>query len=392
MTTTTTASVSKPLMRKRPRWVTPLIVVGVLLAATLAMTLLNPAGQGNTDELDPANPGYSGAQGLAHVLSDHGVSVTVVRSQRELLDETIDGTSTVVITHDLRLSGRTARAALAHAASAASVILLDPDPEVTKGMGLPVESHLTDLTDVAAACTVAAVGEDFRLALAGRAYTTTGSGSGTTSCFPDKSGGGALVSLPGAAGRPPVILLGDDTLISNGTILDSDNAAIALHLFGQTDRLIWYVPSLADIAPSESSSRSIAPAWFGPGLALATSAVVFLCLWRGRRLGRLVTEPLPVIVRAVETTESRGRMYRKSRDRTRALAVLQLATRRRLTAYLGLSASSTVSSVAAAAAAVSGRSYHDALDLLSSSAVHDDSSLLELANNLIALEKEVRRP
>ena len=164
------------------------------------------------------------------------------------------------------------------------------------------------------------------------------------------------------------------------------------HLFGQTDHLIWYVPSLADVAPSESSSRSIAPLWFGPGVAVATSAVVFLCLWRGRRLGRLVTEPLPVIVRAVETTESRGRMYRKSRDRTRALAVLQLATRRRLTAYLGLSASSAVSSVAAAAAAVSGRSYRDVLNLLSSSAVHDDSSLLELANNLIALEKEVRRP
>ena len=393
MTMTTVAAVSRPLTLKRPRWVAPLIVVGVLLAATLAMTLLSPAGHGNTDDLDPANPGYSGAQGLAHVLSDHGVSVTVVRSQRELLDETVDGTSTVVITHTLRLSGRTARAALAHAAPAASVILLGPDPEVTKGMGLPVDSHLANLTELTASCTGAGVGADFRLAQAGRAYTATGSDSGATTCFPDKSdGGGAMVSLPGAAGRPPVILLGDDTLISNGTILDSDNAAIALHLFGQTDRLIWYVPSLADIAPSESSSRSIAPGWFGPGLALATSAVVFLCLWRGRRLGRLVTEPLPVIVRAVETTESRGRMYRKSRDRTRALAVLQLATRRRLTAYLGLSASSAVSSVAAAAAAVSGRSYHDVLDLLSSSAVHDDSSLLELANNLIALEKEVRRP
>ena len=94
----------------------------------------------------------------------------------------------------------------------------------------------------------------------------------------------------------------------------------------------------------------------------------------------------------METTESRGRMYRKSRDRTRALAVLQLATRRRLTAYLGLSASSSAGSVAAAAAAVSGRSYHAVLDLLGSSAVHDDSSLLEQANNLIALEKEVRRP
>ena len=392
MTMTTVPAVSGPLKPKRPRWVTPLVVVGVLLTATLAMTLLSPSGHGNTDDLDPANPGYSGAQGLAHVLSDHGVAVTVVRSQRELLDETVAGTSTVVITHTLRLSARTARAALAHAAPAASVILLDPDPEVTKGMGLPVDSHIANLTRLTAACTGAEVGADFRLAQAGRAYTATGVDSGATTCFPDKSdGGGAMVSLPGAAGRPPVILLGDDTLISNGTILDSDNAAIALHLFGKTDHLIWYVPSLADVAPSESSSRSIAPAWFAPGLAVAVSAVVFLCLWRGRRLGRLVTEPLPVIVRAVETTESRGRMYRKSRDRARALAVLQLATRRRLTAYLGLSASSAVSGVAAAAAAVSGRSYHDVLTLLSSTAVHDDSSLLELSNNLIALEKEVRR-
>ena len=309
---TTITPVSKPLKRKHSRWVTLLIVIGALLAATMAMTLLNPDGQGNTEDLDPANPGYSGAQGLAHVLSDHGVHVTVVRSQRELLKETIDGTSTVVITHTIALSGRTARAALAHSASAASVVLLDPDPEVTKGMGLPVDSHLTDLTDVTAACTGAEVGEDFRLAQAGRAYTPTANASSATTCFPDKSdGGGAMVILPAAElGRPPVTLLGDDNLISNGSILNSDNAAIALHLFGQTSRLIWYVPSLADITASESSSRSIAPAWFRPGLALATSAVVFLCLWRGRRLGRLVTEPLPVIVRAVETTESRGRMYR----------------------------------------------------------------------------------
>jgi hypothetical protein len=84
-------------------------------------------------------------------------------------------------------------------------------------------------------------------------------------------------------------------------------------------------------------------------------------------------------------------MYRKSRDRARAMAVLQLATRRRLTAYLGLSPSSSVGSVSAAAAAVSGRPYQEVLDLLSSATVKDDSSLLELANNLAALEKEARR-
>ena len=383
----------KPVKRRRPRWVTPSIVVGLLLAVTLAVTVMTPDGQGNTDDLDPANPGYSGAQGLAHALSDHGVGVTVVRSQRELLAQTIDGATTVVITGTIRLSARTARAALDHAGSAASLVLLNPDPEVTQGMSLPVDSHRADLTDVSAGCPGAEVGEEFRLAQARRAYTPTDNGSAAKTCFPDKSdGGGAMVTLPGAAGRPPVILLGDDSLISNGTILDADNAAIALHLFGQTDRLVWYVPSLADIRAAESTSRSIAPPWFQPGLALATSAVVLLCLWRGRRLGRLVTEPLPVVVRAVETTESRGRMYRKSRDRTRALAVLQLATRRRLAAYLGLSPSSAVSSVAAAAAAVSGRNYQDVLDLLNSSAAHDDSSFLQLANTLATLEKEVRRP
>ena len=386
------SQVAQTVRRKRPRWVTPLVVIGVLLAMAMALTLLDRGGRGNTDDLDPANPRSAGAQALARVLGDHGVKVTVIRSQRELLDETIDGTSTVVITHTLRLSGRTARTALTHTASAASVVLLDPDPEVTKGMELPVDSHLTDLSTPAAACTGTGLGQDFRLEGAERAYTTTANAAGATTCFPDKlDGGGAMVRLPGAVGRPPVTLLGDDTLISNGTILDSDNAAIALHLLGQTGHLIWYIPSLADITASESTSRSIAPPWFQPGVALAASAVVFLSLWRGRRLGRLVTEPLPVIVRAIETTESRGRMYRKSRDRTRALAVLQLATRRRLTAYLGLSSRSSVSSVAAAAAAVSGRSYQDVLELLSSPAVHDDSSLLELANTLAALEKEVRR-
>jgi len=389
----TTAPDSKRFKGRRPRWFTPSIVVGLLLAATLAVTLLTPGGKGNPDDLDPANPGYSGAQALAHVLRNHGVSVTVVRSQRALLDQTIDGATTVVVTNTIRLSGRTARTALSHAASAASLVLLDPDPEVTKGMGLPVESHLTDLTDVNAGCQGTDLGSDFRLAEAGRAYATAASAGAALTCFPDTiDGGGAMVSLPRTPGRPPVTVLGNDSLITNGAILDSDNAAIALRLLGHSDRLIWYVPSLADISAVDGNSRSIAPSWFQPGLALGSSAVILLCLWRGRRLGRLVTEPLPVIVRAVETTESRGRMYRKARDRTRALAVLQLAARRRLAAYLGLPVSSNISGVAAAAAAVSGRRYEDVLRLLSSPAAHDDSSLLERANALTALEKEVRRP
>jgi hypothetical protein len=389
---TTTVQATKPAVRRRPRWLTPVILIAILVAVAMALTVLNRSTQKNSDDLDPANPGYSGAQGLARTLSSHGVEVSVVRNQQALLGQSIDSDTTVVITATNRLSQRTALAALSHAAPAASLVLLDADREVTAGMGLPVDSHRAELADVVAGCQDADIGRSYRLARAGRAYKPTTAASAATTCFPDKTdGGGGMVRLPAASGRPAITLLGDDSLIINGAILDADNAAIALRLFGSSDRLVWYVPDLADITAAESASRSIAPEWFRPGLALAASAVLLLCLWRGRRLGRLVTEPLPVVVRAVETTESRGRMYRKSRDRDRALAVLQLATRRRLASYLGLPPSSTVSSVAAASAAVSGRIYRDVLALLDSPAAHDDSSLVELANSLLALEKEVRR-
>jgi len=272
---TTTAAVSKSLTPTRPRWLTPLIVFVLLIASAMAVTLLTRGPRRNADDLDPANPGFSGAQALAHVLSNHGVRVTVVRSQRELLSQVVDGATTVAITGTSSLSGRTAHVALIHAASAASLVLLDPDPEVTKGMGLPAGSHLADLTNVAAGCRGTDVGAGFRLAHADRAYTPTASGSVATTCFHDKSsGGGALVSLPATAGRPPVILIGDESLIVNGLILDSDNAGIALHLFGHTDRLVCVWSGTSPLRPTSqqptatrdpSRRRGSSPAWhWGP--------------------------------------------------------------------------------------------------------------------------------
>ena len=46
--------------------------------------------------------------------------------------------------------------------------------------------------------------------------------------------------------------------------------------------------------------------------------VVLVALWKGRRLGPLVAEQLPVVVRASETVEGRGRLYRSRRARDRA--------------------------------------------------------------------------
>ncbi len=87
----------------------------------------------------------------------------------------------------------------------------------------------------------------------------------------------------------------------------------------------WSGTSLRHGHPVTDTSRrdEVVPGWVGPTLALLTVVLLGVMLWRGRRLGRLVSEPLPAVVRAAETTESRGRLYRKGRDTGRAGAILQ---------------------------------------------------------------------
>src|SRR4029079_9085813 len=74
-----------------------------------------------------------------------------------------------------------------------------------------------------------------------------------------------------------------------------------------------------------------------PILALQRLLVVVVtAIWRGRRLGRLVTEKLPVVVRAGETTRGRGRLYRRGRSHGHAAAALRAGTAARSAARLGL--------------------------------------------------------
>ena len=166
-----------------------------------------------------------------------------------------------------------------------------------------------------------------------------------------------------------------------------------MRTLGHSSRLVWYVPDLRDAPLSaQDQPEQFFPDWLGPMVLLGGFAVLAVMFWRGRRLGRLVTEPLPVVIRAVETTESRGRLYRKARDSTRASAVLRDATRRRLTAYLGLPYASHPDAVVTAMAEASGRSPDQVRWLLYGPPPSNDSDLLGLAVQLSALEKETRRP
>ena len=79
-------------------------------------------------------------------------------------------------------------------------------------------------------------------------------------CFPGDLG--AVVLRP----RDGLLLFGADQAFTNDQVLRADNAAVALRLLGQDRRLVWYVPSLADLSAGEGvTPTSLLPRWIFPG-------------------------------------------------------------------------------------------------------------------------------
>ena len=207
-------------------------------------------------------------------------------------------------------------------------------------------------------------------------------------CFTGEHG--HLVAMP----RDGVTLLGASQVLTNDQVLRADNAAVALRLLGQHDHLVWYVPEASDLVGDDGVSlRTLVPEWIFPGLWIAGATVLALLLWRVRRLGPLVIEPLPVTVKAIETARSRGRLYRKAGDRAHAARALRRAARTNLAVRLHLAATVETDALVRDVARHVGRPSEQVAALLhhDAPAPVTDDDLITLANDLAALEREVRR-
>jgi len=164
-------------------------------------------------------------------------------------------------------------------------------------------------------------------------------------------------------------------------------------MLGRHAKLTWYVPSPSDLGESASgpSLGDLLPPWTGAvALQLALVAVV-AALWRARRLGRLVTEPLPVIVRAAETTRGRGRLYRRSRVYGHAAAALRAGVATRAAARVGLPRSADAPAVIDALARATRWPVDEVAALLYGPPPTNDAGLVNLARRLDDLDSEVHR-
>lgn len=352
-----------------------LLLGGAMLVLLVVLSVLTRSDARFDGALDPRNPGRDGSEALARVLEDQGVDVDIVRGEAALLDTDALADTTVVVTNPREL-GRSTLERLQDQASDATALVVVGDAVVLGDLfDLSVGSdRVTGRRE--ASC-------DVRLAQGVVLRARAAQPLRARGCF--GSGDGSLLVQ-----QDRLWLLTSPASLSNARVLESGNAALALRLLGQGDRVVWYVADSADLAGSDGIGLGrLLPRWLSPALLLLGAAVVALMLWRGRRLGPLVTEPLPVVVRAVESTRSRGRIYRRTQDRQHAAAVLVRATRRRLAESLHLPRDPSTEQLAVAVAARTARDPRAVHALLADRPVTTDTQLVELGRQLIELENEV---
>jgi hypothetical protein len=361
---------------------TLVILVGAVLAVTVAVVL--GTGTANDTALDPDNPGPDGTRALARVLEQDGVHLTVARDADAFDRARVDGNTTVVVVQPAYLGQSTIRRMLDHSRVADRLVVVDAGPGFVDALGLtddpggvpvgrgrsadcddPLFSGLTIQVDSAVAYAHGA-------------------------CFRGAFGG--LVDEPADGPAANLVLFGAGQALTNDQVLRADNAAVALRLLGQQPRVVWYLPSLDDLVGADGVSvRSLLPLWLLPGLWLGAVVLVSLVVWRGRRLGALATEPLPVVVRASETTRSLGRLYRRSGDRAHAAETLRRAARRRLAEGLRLGSAAPPDAVVREVARRAGRDEAAVRALLGPGGAvpSTDRDLVTLADDLDQLDREV---
>jgi hypothetical protein len=214
-------------------------------------------------------------------------------------------------------------------------------------------------------------------------------------CYPT-GGQSTLVRVPSPTGDGDTVVLGAPDLLYNDDLGKEGNASLALQLLGAHPHLVWYLPSAAEASAPQDEQRSffdMIPVGWSWALLQLFVAAGLAALWRGRRLGRLVPERLPVAVRASEATEGRARLYRAAGDRAHAADTLRAASRTRLAALVGVPAARAQT----ADALLPALADHDATaDVARLHAVlfgpepPDDAALVTLADDLDALEGSLR--
>lgn len=367
-------------MRERlrtARWV--LLAFAVIVAVAVATVYLTAPRPGGA--MDPESTSPQGTHALVSLLRDHGVEVITAANvdevQRAARPDTL-----LVVAQTMFLASEKTVGGLTHLPG--DLLLVAPTGLTREKLAPQLRLDTpTEFGGGEPDCELPEANRAGRAQL-GTSDTFKAAGSvPVTRCY-----GGALVRYHD--GPRTVTVVGTGDFMTNSRLLKEGNAALAMNLAGAAPRVIWYAPQHFEASTSGDHTLSdlLPPQirWIVLWLCLV---VALLAVAQARRLGPLVSESLPVVVRASETVEGRGRLYRSRRARDRAADALRAAALGRLLPRLGLNAAAPPQAVAAAVAARCGTPANSAGHLLFGPPPATDAELVHLAHQLDDIERQV---
>ena len=377
MTATSGAGTESASGRRRT-WagaVLALVVLAVIAAIGTYLTAPRPG-----DTMDPSATDPDGARALATLLRDGGVEIVVADTIADV-ERAARPDTQILVAQSQYLTDDGILDRLAKAPG--DLLLVEPTVRAREALMPGVRISPSSTFDSEPNCTLREATRAGSVRFGSSEAYEVGKDRTVTKCYD-----GVLIRY--RDGGRTITAVGNTNFMTNGGLLQAGNAALAMNLAGERPRLIWYAPHRAEGETSSPASLSdLIPdnvIWVVWQLWLV---VLLVAVWRGRRPGPLVAEQLPVVVRASETVEGRGRLYRSRRARDRAAEALRTATLHRLLPRLGLGPQAPPQAVVATVARRSGTearfvSYH-----LFGPPPATDNDLLQLARALDDIERQV---
>ncbi|MBN6052651.1 DUF4350 domain-containing protein [Nonomuraea sp. RK-328] len=363
------------------------LLLGLIIVAAAVVGVAIGGGAGPSRRLDPDDTSLDGSKALAQLLRARGVTVDRADSITRARELARGGDRLLLITDTSFVLEPAALATIPGdrvvVGDLYRVDLLAPGVHSSKEVGEGSREPECSLPAATAAGSAFMGGAAFRAP------------RGATGCYPADDDGWTLVSLPNAGGTTTVV--GSGEFMTNRRLAEDGNAALALNLLGSAKAVTWLVEpedgtdgTDGTVAgPAGRTVYDLMPPGVPWAVAMAVVAVLVTALWRGRRLGPVVTERLPVVVRAAETVEGRGRLYRARRARGRAADVLRAGAIDRLVPRLGLAPDAGRDEVVAAVAARTGQDAVQVGAALYGPEPADDAGLVALAHYLDSIERTV---
>jgi len=372
---------------RRFGWVITLVVVVLLVLAFLVFT----RAPSSTAPLSTNNAQPEGARAVAEILRQQGVDVKESVSLSGA-SQALGADGTLVIAGYYYLDKDQIASILAWHGP---VVWLGPDDyDLSTIVPSAVPATAAFSAVAAADCAVPAVQRAGEVNAPGERYARMWETPSVTWCYAIPSSGDSMMLQVTRDGASPMTVIGAPKFLTNEFLAERGNASLALNLLGSKQRVVWYMGTAYDTSSLGGDDQGgvnlqRAPAWVNS--AALAAALVFLMagLWRGRRLGPLVTEPLPVVVPASEATKGRARLYRRGRASGHAAAALRAGSARRLAQRLGLGPHADRATITAAVAASSATDAATVDFLIFGPPPRDEASMLELVRRLDALESEV---